>query len=114
MGRDMKLPASIITNYGGDAAVFQDSQSSQLILIIAALGVIYVLLGVLYESYHPPADHPGRPAVGGGRRAAHAAPVQPGPDDDRHHRHPDADRYRQEERDHDDRLRAATPSATRA
>ncbi|MYM84214.1 MMPL family transporter [Duganella sp. FT50W] len=51
---DMRLPPSIITNYGGDAAVFQSSQGSQLILIIAALGVIYVLLGVLYESYiHP-------------------------------------------------------------
>jgi HAE1 family hydrophobic/amphiphilic exporter-1 len=54
MGRDMKLPSSIIAKYGGDAAVFQDSQSSQLILIIAAIGVIYVLLGVLYESFiHP-------------------------------------------------------------
>jgi HAE1 family hydrophobic/amphiphilic exporter-1 len=54
MGRDMKLPSAIITKYGGDAAVFQDSQSSQLILIIAAVGVIYVLLGVLYESFiHP-------------------------------------------------------------
>jgi HAE1 family hydrophobic/amphiphilic exporter-1 len=54
MGRDMKMPASVITKYGGDAAVFQDSQSSQLILIIAAVGVIYVLLGVLYESFiHP-------------------------------------------------------------
>jgi HAE1 family hydrophobic/amphiphilic exporter-1 len=54
MGRDMKLPASIITKYGGDAAVFQSSQSSQLMLIVAAVGVIYVLLGVLYESFiHP-------------------------------------------------------------
>jgi len=54
MGHDMKLPSSIITKYGGDAAVFQDSQSSQLILIVAAVGVIYVLLGVLYESFiHP-------------------------------------------------------------
>jgi HAE1 family hydrophobic/amphiphilic exporter-1 len=54
MGRDMKLPASVITKYGGDAAVFKDSQSSQIILIVAALGVIYVLLGVLYESFiHP-------------------------------------------------------------
>ncbi|QJD99667.1 efflux RND transporter permease subunit [Massilia forsythiae] len=54
MGNDMKLPSSIITKYGGDAAVFQDSQSSQLILIVAAVGVIYVLLGVLYESFiHP-------------------------------------------------------------
>ncbi len=54
MATEMKLPASVITRYGGDAAVFEESQSSQLILIIAALGVIYVLLGVLYESYiHP-------------------------------------------------------------
>ncbi len=54
MKTQMKLPASVITNYGGDAAVFQDTQSSQLILIITAIGVIYVLLGVLYESYiHP-------------------------------------------------------------
>ncbi|MTW14554.1 MMPL family transporter [Pseudoduganella eburnea] len=54
MGMKMGLPASIITSYGGDAAVFKDSQGSQLILIVAALGVIYVLLGVLYESYiHP-------------------------------------------------------------
>ena len=54
MGRDMKLPASVIATYGGDAAVFQDTQSSQLILILTAIGVIYVLLGVLYESYiHP-------------------------------------------------------------
>jgi hydrophobic/amphiphilic exporter-1 (mainly G- bacteria), HAE1 family len=54
MGAAMNLPASIITKYGGDAAVFQDSQSSQVILIVAALAVIYVLLGVLYESFiHP-------------------------------------------------------------
>jgi HAE1 family hydrophobic/amphiphilic exporter-1 len=54
MGLAIGLPASVITKYGGDAAVFKDSQSSQIILIVAALGVIYVLLGVLYESYiHP-------------------------------------------------------------
>jgi HAE1 family hydrophobic/amphiphilic exporter-1 len=50
----IQLPSSIITAYGGDAAVFKSSQGSQLILIIGALLVIYVLLGVLYESYiHP-------------------------------------------------------------
>ena len=51
---EIGLPASIITAYGGDAAVFKSSQGSQAILIISALLVIYVLLGVLYESYiHP-------------------------------------------------------------
>lgn len=48
------MPASIISTYGGDAAVFKSSQGSQLVLVLAALLVIYVLLGVLYESYiHP-------------------------------------------------------------
>lgn len=52
--QEIKLPPTIITSYGGDAAVFKSGQSSQIILIISALLVIYVLLGVLYESYiHP-------------------------------------------------------------
>ena len=52
--REIQLPPSIITSYGGDAAVFQDSQGGQLLLIGLAVAVIYVLLGVLYESYiHP-------------------------------------------------------------
>ncbi|MET0209553.1 MAG: efflux RND transporter permease subunit, partial [Burkholderiaceae bacterium] len=51
---EMKMPPSIITSYGGDAAVFQSSQGSQAALLIIAILVIYVLLGVLYESYiHP-------------------------------------------------------------
>ena len=52
--KEIDLPSSIITSYGGDAAVFKSNQSGQLILIFSALGVIYILLGVLYESYiHP-------------------------------------------------------------
>jgi HAE1 family hydrophobic/amphiphilic exporter-1 len=52
--KEIDLPPSIITSYGGDAAVFKGNQSGQLILILSALGVIYILLGVLYESYiHP-------------------------------------------------------------
>ncbi len=50
----LKMPASMITSYGGDAAVFQSSQGHQAALLIIAVLVIYVLLGVLYESYiHP-------------------------------------------------------------
>ncbi len=52
--QDIRLPDSIITAYGGDAAVFKNSQGSQVVLIVGALLVIYVLLGVLYESFiHP-------------------------------------------------------------
>jgi len=52
--QELQVPPSIITSYGGDAAVFKSGQSSQIILLISAVLVIYVLLGVLYESYiHP-------------------------------------------------------------
>ncbi|MCC7135328.1 MAG: efflux RND transporter permease subunit [Nitrosomonas sp.] len=52
--REIGIPDSIVTSYAGDAAAFQTSQTGQLILIISSLLVIYVLLGVLYESYiHP-------------------------------------------------------------
>jgi HAE1 family hydrophobic/amphiphilic exporter-1 len=48
------MPAAISTEWAGDAAAFQKSQASQVVLLISALLVIYVLLGVLYESYiHP-------------------------------------------------------------
>ncbi len=51
---EINLPSSIVASYGGDAAVFKNSQGSQAVLIVAALLVIYVLLGVLYESFiHP-------------------------------------------------------------
>jgi HAE1 family hydrophobic/amphiphilic exporter-1 len=52
--QEIKTPTSILSSWGGDAAAFQSSQSSQVWLIVTALLVIYVLLGVLYESYiHP-------------------------------------------------------------
>jgi hydrophobic/amphiphilic exporter-1 (mainly G- bacteria), HAE1 family len=51
---ELKMPPSILSAWGGDAAAFQSSQGSQVILIVSAILVIYVLLGVLYESYiHP-------------------------------------------------------------
>ncbi len=61
---EIALPDSVITRYGGDAAVFKKSQGSQAILIISALLVIYVLLGVLYESYiHPITIFAGLPSA---------------------------------------------------
>ncbi|MDT6962289.1 efflux RND transporter permease subunit [Cupriavidus sp. SZY C1] len=52
--QEIDMPASIFTSWGGDAAVFQSSQATQVVLLIAAIAVIYTLLGVLYESYiHP-------------------------------------------------------------
>ena len=54
MQQEIGLPASVFTSYAGDAAAFAESQGSQTTLLLVALLVIYVLLGVLYESYiHP-------------------------------------------------------------
>jgi HAE1 family hydrophobic/amphiphilic exporter-1 len=65
------MPASILTNWGGDAAAFQSSQSTQVWLIITALLVIYVLLGVLYESFiHPLTIFAGLPSAAMGALAA--------------------------------------------
>ncbi|MFT4170981.1 MAG: efflux RND transporter permease subunit [Rhodocyclaceae bacterium] len=50
----LDVPNNVFGDFAGDAAVFQDSQSSQLWLILIAIAVIYVVLGVLYESWvHP-------------------------------------------------------------
>ncbi|GAB7541446.1 efflux RND transporter permease subunit [Cupriavidus sp. 8B] len=52
--QEIAMPTAIFTSWGGDAAVFQSSQATQVLLLVAALAVIYTLLGVLYESYiHP-------------------------------------------------------------
>jgi hydrophobic/amphiphilic exporter-1 (mainly G- bacteria), HAE1 family len=68
--REIGIPPSIITSYGGDAAVFKKSQGSQAILIVSALLVIYVLLGVLYESYiHPITIFAGLPSAAVGALA---------------------------------------------
>jgi multidrug efflux pump len=49
-----QLPGSITTAFQGAAAAFEDSLSSEVYLLIAALAAVYVVLGVLYESYiHP-------------------------------------------------------------
>jgi multidrug efflux pump len=51
---DINLPASIHTGFQGTAAAFQNSLSSEPYLILAALVTVYIVLGVLYESYiHP-------------------------------------------------------------
>jgi multidrug efflux pump len=49
-----KFPASVVANYQGTAAAFEGSLSNQGLLILAALVVVYIVLGVLYESFiHP-------------------------------------------------------------
>ena len=52
--REIGLPASVQTAFQGAAASFRDSLSSTLLLILAAVVTMYIVLGVVYESYiHP-------------------------------------------------------------
>jgi multidrug efflux pump subunit AcrB len=51
---ELRLPANILASFQGNAQAFQSSLASQPFLIAAALAVVYIILGVLYESYiHP-------------------------------------------------------------
>ena len=111
---EIGLPASIQASFQGTAAAFQNSLANEPLLILAALVTVYIVLGVLYESYiHPITILSTLPSAGVGailallitrqRFQRHRA--------DRHH---PADRHREEERHHDDRLRAGGGARTRA
>ncbi|MEQ4531633.1 MAG: multidrug efflux RND transporter permease subunit MdtC [Mixta sp.] len=48
------VPSSVRGSFAGTAQVFKETQNSQLWLIIAAIATVYIVLGILYESYvHP-------------------------------------------------------------
>jgi multidrug efflux pump len=52
--RQLGVPNTVHATFQGTAQAFQDSLSNQLVLILAALGAVYIVLGILYESYiHP-------------------------------------------------------------
>ena len=63
--RDIGMPDSILAGFQGTAEVFQSSMGNQLVLIIAALVTIYIVLGILYESFvHPLTILSGLPSAG--------------------------------------------------
>ena len=52
--KDMNMPASVQADFQGTAASFRNSLSNEPLLILAALVTVYIVLGVLYESFiHP-------------------------------------------------------------
>jgi multidrug efflux pump len=52
--KDMHMPASLQSDFQGTAASFRNSLSNEALLILAALVTVYIVLGVLYESFiHP-------------------------------------------------------------
>ncbi len=51
---EMGMPMSVITLFQGAASAFESSLANELFLILAAIVVMYIILGVLYESFiHP-------------------------------------------------------------
>ncbi|WFU88318.1 efflux RND transporter permease subunit [Rhizobium sp. CC1099] len=62
--KDINMPADVFTFYGGTAQIFEQSQGNTPLLILAAVLTIYVVLGVLYESFiHPLTILSGLPAA---------------------------------------------------
>jgi HAE1 family hydrophobic/amphiphilic exporter-1 len=62
---DRILPATITTSFEGSAKVFEESMRNLGLLLFVAIGVVYIVLGALYESYvHPITILSGLPSAG--------------------------------------------------
>ena len=67
----LDLPSTITTSFGGTAQVFQDALANQGVLLGAAILTIYIVLGILYESFiHPLTILTGLPAAAAGALAS--------------------------------------------
>jgi HAE1 family hydrophobic/amphiphilic exporter-1 len=65
--RDLAMPATIVAGFAGTAELFQDALAGQGLLLLAAIVVMYIVLGILYESFvHPITILSGLPAAGVG------------------------------------------------
>ena len=110
---DRELPATIGTQFQGAAKAFQSSLGNLWVLLIIAIAVVYIVLGILYESYiHPITILSGLPSAGfGALMTLLSLPHRPehlrvrGP----HH----ADRHCGEERHHADRFRPGSRAPAR-
>ena len=64
-GRRRLLPPTVTTSFEGTAKVFQQSMANLGLLLFIAIGVVYIVLGALYESYiHPITILSGLPSAG--------------------------------------------------
>ena len=110
------LPSTVSGSFQGTAQAFQESLRGLGWVLALAIFVIYVVLGILYESFiHPLTILSGLPSAGFGALLT-LLHFQAGPEHLRLRRRHHAGRPRQEERHHDDRLRdrGAARTATSA
>ena len=103
--RSLGMPISIRTTFQGAALAFRSNLTNELLLLIAAVMVMYIVLGVLYESFIHPITILSTLALGGHRRLAGADAVRRRSDHHRADRHHSVDRHREEECHLDDRFR---------
>jgi multidrug efflux pump len=69
--KDINLPESFVTAFQGAAAALQASLSNELLLVLAAIITVYIVLGVLYESFiHPITILSTLPSAGAGALVA--------------------------------------------
>src|SRR2546426_10224913 len=65
--RELRMPATLTTTFQGTAQAFQSSVKGLGLLLLAAVVVIYLILGILYESFiHPLTILSGLPSAGVG------------------------------------------------
>jgi multidrug efflux pump subunit AcrB len=93
---EIGMPANVTAKFAGTAQVFQASLKNQPLLILAALLAVYVVLGILYESYVHPSYYSFNAAFRRRRCATRSDVVPCGADRHRHDRHHFADRHRKE------------------
>ncbi|MFA6561681.1 MAG: efflux RND transporter permease subunit [Verrucomicrobiia bacterium] len=63
--RELRLPATVIGNFQGTAQIFEASQQGMGLLLVMSVLVIYIILGILYESFiHPITILSGLPSAG--------------------------------------------------
>ena len=98
------MPASIRTMFSGSMRAFQDSLSTEPFLIVTALLTVYIVLGMLYESYIHPITILSTLALGRGGSGPGLDDLSHGPRRDLPRGNRAADRPGHEERDPDDRL----------
>lgn len=98
------VPSTVRGSFAGTAQVFRETMNSQVILIIAAIATVYIVLGILYESYVHPLTILSTPALGGRLERCWrwncSMPVQPNRPDRDHA----INRHRKEKRHHDGRF----------
>ena len=91
------MPASLQADFQGTAASFRNSLSNMPLLILAALVTVYIVLGVLYESFIPSDHHSFHTSIRRCRGFSRADPFRPGSRRRCHHRSRASDRHCQKD-----------------